>query len=83
MNMAERSAYAAEILNNPVWEEVKTNLPIQYYNAFSDAVGDRVSRDRISLAHDIFKDVLSYVEQAFTMGAQLELPDELKTGDSE
>lgn len=83
MNTAERSAHAAEIMNNPVWEEVRTNLPIQYYNAFSDAVGDRISRDRISLAHDIFKDVIDYIETAFKMGAQLELPEELRTGDSE
>lgn len=82
MNKAERSAHAAEILNNPVWEEMKQALPQTYYNAFKDAIGDISSRERISLAHDIFNDVAAYIEASFVMGAELELPEELKTGDS-
>jgi hypothetical protein len=83
MNSAERSAYAAEILNNPVWQEIREKLPQTYYNEFSAATGDLNTRSRISLAHDIFNDVVDWIETSFKMGAQLELPDEVKTGDSE
>lgn len=77
MNAAERSALAAEILNNPLWEEMKDTLPKQYYLHFANAVGDTVTRERISLAHDIFADVIGYIESSYAMGADVEFPDEI------
>jgi hypothetical protein len=74
MNQKERAMYAKQIVENPLWELMKTEIPRYYYDHFRENA-DPVARERVATAHDIFGDVMRYVEGQAAMGEILEFPE--------
>ena len=70
MNDKDRELYAAQIINNPLWVEICDELPRKWYMQFR-ATTDREMRDRLALAHDIWDEVRSEIEQTAAMGVEV------------
>lgn len=73
-----KTQHAREIVTNPLWELMKAELPAYYYRHFRVLAG--ADRERVAMAHDIFDDMIKYIELQMGMGEILEFPtDESET----
>jgi hypothetical protein len=77
MDHKRRAELAQMMISNPLWEIMKDELKIHYYNHFRLAL-NITDRERIATAHDIFDDVINYMESQAQMGEMINFP---KTGD--
>lgn len=73
MDHKRRAELAHMIISNPLWDEMKKDLPQHYYSHFRLALNE-ADRARIAMAHDIFDDVLNYIETQAQMGQKIEFP---------
>ena len=80
MKQDDRSEFAAAITSNPLWALMKEELPRYYYENFR-ATTDEKQRERLALAHDMFDDVMQYIEAQAAMGAVIDFPEDKAAGD--